>query len=137
MAATPLQNPDTTQEQDSNLQQQNTEKLPSTTSQGDLQSNTTDVNSLRTNELKVTTGPVAPARKATNGTVLSIILVVTILIVAGSLFIASLRVPDEKAKKDEAAARPSVAPGGEENGSLGTKGLSKRQLKKQRKGKKK
>ena len=135
MAATPLQNPDTTQNQDSSIQQQNADNLPSTTTQSDLQSNTTDVNNLRTNQLKVTTGPVSSSKKAASGTVQSIILVVTILIVAASLYIASLRVPDAKNKKDVDAARPTVAPGGEEHGALGTKGISKRKLKKQRKGK--
>ena len=122
--ATPLQNSDVPQPNtDSGLQPQNESNIPSTTSTSDLQSNANDVNNLRTTNLKVTTGPVTSLKKASSGTVISIILVAVILIAAAALFIASLRVKDEEKAKD---GMPSVAVGGEENGSLGTQGLSRR-----------
>ena len=109
-----IQNPGVPQNNDSTtVQQQGTDSLPSTTSTTDLQSNTNDVNSIKTNDLKVSSGPVPSSKNHSSGTVLSIILVVVILVIAAGLFIASLRIPAED------KARPSVAPGGEENAAMG------------------
>jgi len=121
--ATPIQDTNEAQPNtDSGLQQQNENNLPSTQTSSDLQTNANDVNNIRQTELKVTAGPKSLVNKASSGTVLSIVLVAVILVVAGGLFIASLRVKDEEKAKD---GMPSVAVGGEENGSLGVKKKNK------------
>lgn len=127
--ADPVQNTDIPQVNDSTeVQEQNPANLPSTVPSSDLQTNTSDVNNLRQSELSVKTGPVnGGGLKRASGTVLSIILVVVILVVAGSLFVASLRVSDDK------KAKPEIAVGGEENSGLGTK---KKRFKRNKKNKK-
>lgn len=104
------------------LQDQDKNNIPSTQPSTDLQPNANGLNNLKTSELQVKYGPTASkGSKGTNGTILSIILVAVILIIAAALFIASLRVPEK--------AKPTVAPGGEEAGALGTKKKFKRNKK--------
>ncbi len=123
-----LQLPGVPQNNDSTtVQQQKANTLPSTEKAAALQTNTSDVNNLRTTNLQVKDGPpVSANQKHVSGTALSIILVVIILGAAAALFIASLRVSDDK------KVMPSVAPGAEESGALGKTKKSKHRKKSKR-----
>ncbi len=117
------------------VQQQNQGSLPSPDSSKDLQPNSGDVNSLKTNELAVKSGPKdATGSKHVSGTMLSIVLVGVILVAAAALFIASFRVSDENKTKE---AKPAVAIGAETEGALGkVANKSKKKSKKSKKAKK-
>jgi len=122
----PLQNSQVPQGNDESLQPQEAGNSTQPQSETNPQTTPTDINSIRQQTLQVKSGPPAPFNKKASTLGLTIGIVSAILIIAAALFVASLRVPDDK------KAKPTVAVGPEEHGAVGEK-LSKRQLKKQKK----